>query len=140
MAHQQFDLTYDGYWRDPNKTGVPAESGVYSVYACTHDKEKKTVSLRKLIYIGESANVRDRIASHEKYDDWKNHLQSGEQLCYNFSPVGSTSRERVEAALIFEHKPPENEEYKHSFPFDDTTVTTTGKNALLKSRFTVRRA
>ncbi len=139
MAKQSYDITYQGYWREPNKSGIPAESGVYTVYRATYDKTAKTVSLKQVLYIGESDNVKDRIAGHEKADDWKKHLKSGEVLCYAFAPVGATSRERVEAALIFKHKPPENTEYVDNFPFDETTVSTSGRNALLSSSFTVRR-
>jgi len=33
MAAQAFSMIFDGYWREPNKGGIPAESGVYCVYA-----------------------------------------------------------------------------------------------------------
>lgn len=132
-----FTLNYDGYWREPNVGGIPGQSGVYTVYSCTFNASEKTVSLKKVLYIGESANVKQRIANHEKWPEWKQHLRHGEQICINFAPIGSVSRERVEAALIYKHKPPVNTEYKNSFPFPQTTVSTSGKNALLHSDFTV---
>ena len=39
------------------------------------------------------------------------------------------------AALIFRHKPSENEEYKNAFPFDKTDGNTKGRNAKLSSSF-----
>ena len=94
-----YSLTYDGYWRASKASGIPAKSGVYSVYACRYNASEKTVTLRKLIYIGESTNVRDRISGHERTRDWQRHLQSGEELCFNFAPI-ITDRVRGEAAVI----------------------------------------
>ena len=139
MSAQTFAITFDGYWREPNKSGVPAESGVYCVYSCVYNATTKKVSLKKLIYIGEAADVKNRIANHEKLPDWKKHLKSGEELCYSFGGVLSSDRERCEAAMIFKHKPPENTEYVNSFPFDQTTMSLSGKTALLVKKFTVNR-
>lgn len=108
MTAQAYSVAFEGYWPEPNKSGIPARSGIYCVYACTHDKQANTVSLRKLIYIGESDNVRARISNHEKQRDWEKYLKSGEQLCYNFGGVAAAARVRCEAAMIFKHKPPEN--------------------------------
>jgi hypothetical protein len=46
-------------------------------------------------------------------------------------------RERAEAAMIFSHKPPCNTQCVDSFPFDTTTISTSGKNALLRSYSTI---
>lgn len=139
MAAQTYNIQFDGYWRDENKGSLPSKSGVYCVYSCVHNKSEKTVSITKLIYIGEAANVNTRVANHEKYDDWKSHLKSGEELCFSFGGVSSADRERCEAALIFKHKPPENKEYVDSFPFNQTTMRLSGKTALLTTNFTVNR-
>lgn len=139
MAAQTYNMDFDGYWRDQNKGGLPEKSGVYCVYSCVYNKSEKTVSIKKLIYIGEAANVKSRVANHERYNDWKRHLKSGEELCFNFGGVAASDRDRCEAALIFKHKPPENTEYVDSFPFDQTTMKLTGKTALLETNFTVYR-
>jgi excinuclease UvrABC nuclease subunit len=139
MAAQTYAVEFEGYWREQNKSGVPAQSGIYCVYACTHDTQANTVSLRKLIYIGESDNVRSRISNHEKQRDWERRLKAGEQLCYNFGAVTAASRARCEAAMIFKHKPLENTEYVNDFPFDQTTMNLSGKTALLHTSFTVYR-
>ena len=139
MAEQTFSVEFDGYWREQKKGGVPAESGIYCVYECTFNAQDKTVSLNKLVYIGEAGNVRDRIANHEKYDDWKKHVRSGNELCFSFGGASSTVRERCEAAMIFKHKPPENTEYCDEFPFDKTTMKLSSKIALLTSTFTIYR-
>ena len=139
MTAKSYSLTYDGNWRESNFSSVPEKSGVYTVYACRYDKEKKTVSIRKLIYIGEAGNVRDRVLKHEKLPIWRQHLAYGEEICVNFAEI-NIDRERVEAALINHHKPPENTEYVNNFPFDQTTVSTSGENTLLSDEFTVKRS
>ena len=136
MAAKSYSLTYDGYWRDAKVGGIPAQSGVYSVYACRHNSSAKTVSIRKLVYIGEAKDVRDRISGHEKWPRWRRHLHAGEVLCFNLAPIVG-GRERVEAALVHHHKPPENTQYVDTFPSEKTTVSTSGENRFLSSSFTV---
>ncbi len=138
MAEKSHELDFEGCWREVNVDSVPDDSGVYCVYACRRTEERQ-VSIRLLIWIGEAKNVRSRIKEHEKLSDWKAHLGEGEVLCFNFAPVKASDRQRVEAALIFHHKPPENEEYKDAFPFDKTNIKTKGKKAKLSSSFTVER-
>ena len=140
MTTKSYELKFGGYWREVNEDGIPAKSGIYGVYAATYNSTEKTVSLRKLLYIGESENVRKRIKEHEKRPRWRRELRPGEILCFNMAPISpAADRERAEAAMIFEHKPLCNVEYVNSFPFDTTTITTSGCNALMKARFTVHR-
>lgn len=138
MAPTTISLTFDGYWREPNVAGVPAKAGIYCAYVCVHNADN-TVALKKLIYIGESDNARDRIACHERWEDWKRHVGRGQQLCFTFAPI-VIGRDRAEAAMINHHKPPENTECKDAFPFDATTMIVAGQTALLDHRFTVYRA
>lgn len=139
MIAKTINLAFNGYWRDVNNAGIPNQSGVYLVYTCTYSPQAKKVTLHKLIYIGESKQVRDRIQGHEKRLKWNAHLSTGQELCFSFAPVPSPDRQRAEAALIFYHKPPVNDEYKNSFPFDDTTVSSTGRCEFVTPLFTVRR-
>jgi len=47
-------LAFDGYWREPKMSSLPAEAGIYCVYTCTYNadaKPKPTVSIAKLVYI-----------------------------------------------------------------------------------------
>jgi hypothetical protein len=91
----------------------------------------------KLLYIGESENIRLRILGHEKKPIWKEHVRAGYELCYSCGPVNQASRFRVEAAMINHHKPPCNTEYVNEFPFDTTTVSLSGATACLTTYFTV---
>lgn len=130
-------LEFVGYYREINKGSIPARSGVYLVYVCRYNKEKDSVTLDKLIYIGEAENVNERIANHEKWLEWRKYVPSGSEICFSFDGVTNPDRERAEAALIYYHKPPCNTEYIDSFPFDETTVKSTGRCALLSSTITV---
>lgn len=130
-------LSFKGYWREVKKSAVPEVSGVYCVYAATYHGETETVSLRELLYVGESSDVRDRLANHERLKDWKRRLKAGETLCYAVATVNSSDRERAEAAVIYRHKPPCNVEYVNRFPFETTHIETSGRNRFLEAAFTV---
>jgi excinuclease UvrABC nuclease subunit len=137
---QSYSLQFDGYWLEAGLGNLPAKSGIYGVYACTYDKGQNSVSLRELVYIGEGANVRDRVSGHDRWSAWRAQLKSGEVLCFNAALIGGESdRQRAEAAMIFKHKPRCNTTYVDTFPFDTTTVSTSGKNARMQSSFTVQR-
>lgn len=139
MAEMTIKIDFEGYWRDVNSGGIPSASGVYSVYAATYDARKKTVDLKRLLYIGEAADVGDRVRNHERRADWTKQLRAGEVLCFSIGRVESTIRNRAEAALIFKHKPPLNTSCTEEFNYDRTTVSLSGKCALLTTYFTVER-
>lgn len=132
------ELNFDGYWPESRIKGIPNNSGVYLVYRCTESEKK--VSIKKLIYIGESNKVQARIVDHEKKAEcWDKKLQSSEVLCFSFVPIDNSDRGRVEAALIFKHKPDCNDKYVDDFPFDQTTVNSTGECKFISPLFTVNR-
>lgn len=139
MAAETFEIDINGYLLESDKERLPKHPGVYFVYEGTFDKEKDTIAILKLIYIGEAKCLYERIINHEKYEDWKKYVGEGNTLCYSSGRIARTYRERVEAAYIFKHKPTENDEYKNNFPFDQTTVKSSGKTALLNTDFTVDR-
>jgi hypothetical protein len=140
MSIQSFSLNFDGYWKEDDIAGIPKESGVFCVYTSYYHPQEMTESIRALIYIGEGNDVNGRITSHEKWPDWRRQLRPSEKICFNFAPVRpSSDLERVAAALVFQHKPPENSEGKDSFRFDDTTISVEGKSKLLQSNFTAKR-
>ncbi|MGX2031600.1 GIY-YIG nuclease family protein [Methylocaldum gracile] len=132
-----FSIAFEGYWREKKKRGMPAKSGVYCVYTCIYSGKKQTCSPQKLIYIGSSENVRDCLEDHVKQADWESHIDTGEELCFNFAPMDAETLERCAAALIFKHKPPENSEYVRDFPFDTTSLTLSGTAGFLSKSFTV---
>ena len=133
-------LTFDGYWRENAINSIPSKSGIYIVYEGSYNSQSDLITLHKVIYIGESENVNTRISGHEKWrPDWRKHCGGNKELCFTFAHVMNPDRERGEAALIYKHKPPTNDEYKYSFPFDETTMNLSGKIVLLTTPFTVQR-
>ena len=133
-----FQLNFDGYWPEPIISGLPAASGIYCVFSCTHNSQDNTVALKKLLYIGESADVRGRVDGHPGWDTWKRALTSGQVICLSAATISpEADRERAEAAMIFKHQPPSNTSLKDSFAQDTTTIKSSGKTNLLTSSFTV---
>jgi len=130
------NLDFDGYY--PKMIGKSAKgSGIYLVYRCI--EKEKTVYLKKLIYIGESEKVWERVDKHGKKEEWESKLQDAEVLCFAFASINGTDRKQAEAALIFKHKPECNEEYVDNFPFDQTTVNSKEKCKFISPSFTVSR-
>jgi hypothetical protein len=129
-------LEFKGYWRDDNKRGLPEKPGIYCVLECTYNAEHKSIAIRRLVYIGESNDVKDTVMNHASYRDWLKHRRVGNELCYAFAAMEAENRLQATAALIFENKPLENNKYLNAFPFDPTTITLTGKINLLNPSFT----
>ena len=128
---------FKGYWRYKDRSSITNNSGVYCVYAGSYNSIEDTVSLRKLLYIGQSENIRERISNHEKETEWKRYLYSGEELMFSCTNLSIPELDRFEAAMIYKHKPPTNTEYVYNFPFSTTEVTTYGSKAHLYDNFVV---
>ena len=137
IAVHDYTLEFRGYWLDRNKSELPAESGIYCVYAATYNQTKDMVSLEKLLYIGEAVNVRTRHADHEGLPSWERKLGAGQILCYSFAPLAKRSLMICEAALIYKNQPICNDLGKDSFLHEATHVVSRGRNALLETDFTV---
>lgn len=130
---KKIELEFKGYWREDRKNHIPRESGIYCVYACKCDKEKKTVALRKLLYIGGSGDMRMHLDNNPQTEEWKQQLQEGEELCYSAAKLSSAERYQAEAALIFLNKPVCNKEHVDKFIFNRTKIVTTGNNRFLEA-------
>lgn len=127
-------LEFEGYWCEYAKSAIPSKSGIYCVYAC-YDINESRLSVQRLLYIGESSDVNERLSNHERLPDWLDELESEEVLCYSFAPVSKIDRERAEAALIFKCQPPMNDEHKRRFSYEDTEIVATGNTAKLQTNF-----
>ena len=128
---QTYLLDFKGYWREQNKLGVPATSGIYLVYRCVYNPQQQTVGLHEIIYIGKAENGRDRIANHERIDDFNAQLQQGEELCYAFAEVPKENLDIVENALIFAQKPKLNDQLKDKFNYSPVAIKADGRCACL---------
>jgi hypothetical protein len=98
-------LELEGYWREPNLAGLPQNAGLYCVYACTFNKDarpKPTVSISRLLYIGEGEDVRARVSGHELWPTWKKQLVPGQVICISAARVSpETTRHRGRGSLDF---------------------------------------
>lgn len=128
----KYNITFDGYWRDINKNSLPSFGGIYFVYSCIYNKEPRTVTLKELLYIGKAINIHDRIANHERLDDFKKALKEDQELCYSCSSISPNDMDIVENALIFMQKPTLNDQLKDGFYHPDSEFSIEGKCALLK--------
>ena len=138
MPSHRFDLTFNGYWREPNIAGIPTDAGIFCVYVCTFNPTEKTVALLELIYIGESENVRKSVGEHHLWPTWRaKKTAHDQQICFSFAPVTMEHCERIAAALIHANKPPINSDFKDSFPFGETIVSVTGRASHLHPTITV---
>lgn len=129
---KSYSLVFNGYWRELNKNGVPSKTGIYLVYRCVYDAKSNTVGLKDIIYIGQAENAHDRIANHERLNDFKEQLQQGEELCYSFAEVSSSDLDIIENALIFAQKPILNDQLKNTFNYGVVTVKVDGRCACMK--------
>lgn len=132
-----YNLKFDGYWREGRVDKLPPVSGIYCVYAGTYNKERDTVDLNALLYIGQSVNIHDRHLDHEAKKYWKSFCTAQQELCYTVAPLAKKSLYVAEAAMIFQHKPICNDQLKDSFPYGKTKVVTTGCNAKLYANFII---
>lgn len=139
MAAQLFSIQMIGYYMESDKDKLPAKSGIYCVYNCKYNAATDKVSLNNIIYIGESDDIKSRVANHDKHPAWQRHVKHGEVLCFSFGLIEADNRVRCEAAIIFRHNPPENTEYTNAFPFDQTRISLSGKTDLLDTDFSVQR-
>src|SRR5262245_52859658 len=71
MAIDTISLTFKGYFKWTALESIPEESGVYVVYDGVPNPATNDVWLRRVLYIGEAENVRERIVNHERWTDWR---------------------------------------------------------------------
>ena len=128
----EFSLEFDGYYF--LYSDGPEEPGIYCIYRSNVAKE-----YAELLYIGESENIIERLHNHEHYEDWQEHLSTGDTLLFSYAVVEGSAkkRQRIEAALIFHHKPVCNTQNVDSFGYETTVIKTSGKNACLCPEFRV---
>lgn len=139
MSENTYTIDFEGYWRKSKIESIPDESGIYCFYESKFNIEKRTITLLRLLYIGKSMNVRTRIKMHMNWDNWDSSIREGNEMCFSFAPVDTQNRDRIEAALIYKHKPLLNQKNLVSFEYDKTTIISTGKTALLNTNFTVQK-
>lgn len=109
------NIEVQGCWRDVNRIGVPPYMGVYFVYTGSYNSNTNLVALCRLLYVGQSVNVNERVQDHEGRQAWARFLEPGEELIYAFAAVMSSYLDDVEAALIYRLQPPCNDVLKDAY-------------------------
>lgn len=129
-----FNKTVTGYYLNP--ADLSSYSGVYFVYRGKYNPLTNQVVLSQLVYIGEAVDINSRVSCHDRFNDWKRQLQSGEVLCWSqcLEPI---DRKTLEAALIFKHKPLLNKEYVNQYTCESASIILTGATIFLNTNFTV---
>ena len=128
-ADKKYSLSFQGYFRSSNY--LFPKAGVYCVYRGIYNESNNTVSLKELLYIGQSKNVRERHLNHENKGEWERQLRTGEELQYSMAILPESELERCEAALIFRNKPTCNHIGIDSFGYLPTLVEIKGCTAML---------
>ena len=129
----KYNIVFKGYRRDSVAAGLPNYSGLYIVYRCIHNSEKKTVKLIEIIYIGQAEDIKERIKNHDKCKEFKNALKEGEELCYSYAEVKKSDLDIVENALVYSEKPRLNDNLKENFNHRNARFIFEGKTSLFKN-------
>ena len=102
-------MTYANYLQGPWAVGTndaPRYPGVYIVFA------KVWFGEPQVLYIGESDNIANRMAGHDRREDWEREAR-GWVLFFVAVPIESTNeRKRFERMMIHHFRPPCNREIK----------------------------
>ena len=125
----EFSIDIKGYYRDGSRGLFPNYPGVYFVYRGYFVPHLKTVTLKELLYIGESGDIGTRLNNHERRDDFLSYLHADEELFYSFAVTDNLSdnhRQRIEASLIYELCPPLDTSLTESFGYSSTVIHVLG--------------
>ena len=114
--------------------------GIYTVYTGIYFEKENRSELRKLLYIGETKNLSERMHEHIKNQDWKEYFKDNEVFIFAVAKLDETlteeDRQQIEAALIYHHcKLPCNDKHTKSFGKPLTRILTSGYNDFLEKDF-----
>jgi hypothetical protein len=139
MAEATIVVHINGYWREEYLPESLSHPGIFFVYEAKHNPEENTVDLLSLIYIGKALNIRERIQSHENIPAWKSFIKKPNELFFASGIVDHHLLGRAKTAYIFGGNPVGNNGHILYFPFDNTTLISTGKTAFIKPTITIRK-
>lgn len=141
MALLSCNIIIEGYWRKINRQFIPNYTGIFFVYLASYNEIEDIITPVKLVFIGQALKVRDQIQHHILTDNpWHRFGEAGHEFCFSAAYLSELDMERILSAFIYRFKPPANTQYVDFFTYDPTTITVTGKTALLKSHFTVQKS
>jgi len=129
-------LEFKGFYLEPGIKRFPEGSGIYCVYASARhissESGKSTVSIKKLLYIGEADDMKNEIMENEERKKWQEALAGHQILCFNYASIrAEDGRSRARAALLYKYLPLLNKQENKSFNYGETEVLTSGENIYL---------
>lgn len=128
-----YNLHFEGSLSDTLKQRLPVYSGIYLVYRGKFDAKDKLFYCKEILYIGQAVNIRDRVANHERRNDFYAQLRKDESIFYSYAQVDSSILNKIENALIYTMKPCLNSMGKDSYQYSAIHVVSDGACALLAS-------
>ena len=110
MEFKLFSLVFKGYWTQSMVQDIPNAPGIYCAYVGIFFPESYTVSLKQLLFIEESVDVRQRISEHLESKTWDGILiPDSEVFCFSYAPfdpeLTSEDHERIAHAFAYKFKP-----------------------------------
>ncbi|MCB9233965.1 MAG: GIY-YIG nuclease family protein [Bacteroidia bacterium] len=98
------NLYFNGLWSEEYFGRLPDFSGIYAIYEGRFINGR--VQLSHVLYIGQSENIRSRIAFHEKLSEFRENLRPDWKLYLSAAKVyKERARLRMEAAMIYHFQP-----------------------------------
>jgi hypothetical protein len=113
--------------------------GIFFVYEATQNSSENTIDLLNLLYIGEGMNIRERILNHEHTGIWRSLIKNQNLLYFASGIVEHHLLVRAKTAYVFGNNPIGNNGHLMHFPFDSTTLISTGKTAFIRPTITIRK-
>lgn len=125
----EYKIYFNGLWSEEYFAKIPNYSGIYVIYSGTNCRK---VSLKEILYIGQSKFIRNRIAKHEKLSVIRDSLMPGDCLFISTAKVlNKRLLHRIEAKLIFDFAPKHNMQYSDRFEYPETVLIVKDKYGLL---------
>jgi hypothetical protein len=98
MSFERWGYTFEGAWDDPNR--LEARSGVYVIWC--KDGDTWTV-----LDVGESGDVKGRVLSHDRKEEWMRHCKGTIYYSATYTPnLEQAGRMEVEQKIRGAASPP----------------------------------
>ena len=121
-----YALDFSGYCWQGLESSVGEDSGIYCAYSCRNINGQMLVD--RLLYIGQSDNLRRRLSQHTASGKFQPEIDQGKSVFYSYAVLDGRSLDACEAAMIHHFRPPYNEQSTATFQgHDATTVTSSGR-------------